>query len=72
MDSYNFGCFCFLTFDLNEISDKTIQLESLFDLMNKKNKQFTLDDNIYCDRCLSYQINTQIKQLYSMPYELII
>ena len=72
MASYNFGCFCFLTFDLNEISDKTIQLESLFDLMNKKNKQFTLDDHIYCDRCLSYQIHTQIKQLYSMPYELII
>ena len=40
--------------------------------MNKKNKQFTLDDHIYCDRCLSYQIHTQIKQLYSMPYELII
>ena len=75
MASYNFGCFCFLTFNLNEIFNNTmnnIQLNDLFDYMNKKNKQFTLNDNIYCDRCLSYQMHTQIKQLYSMPYELII
>ena len=77
MASYNFGCFCFLTFDLNEFCNdnsinNNITLDYLFDLMNKKNKQFTLDDHIYCDRCLSYQIHTQIKQLYSMPYELII
>ena len=78
MASYNFGCFCFLTFDLNEISNNNnpmnnkIMLYNLFDIMNKKNKQFTLDDHIYCDRCLSYQIHTQIKQLYSMPLELII
>jgi ubiquitin C-terminal hydrolase len=78
MASYNFGCFCFLTFDLNEINNNNnpmnnnIMLYNLFDMMNKKNKQFTLDDHIYCDRCLSYQIHTQIKQLYSMPLELII
>ena len=38
----------------------------------KKNKQFTLDDHITCDRCLSYQMHTQIKQIYSMPLQLII
>ena len=77
MASYNFGCFCFLTFDLNELCNNNqitsnIVLNDLFDKLNKKNKQFTLDDHIYCGRCLSYQIHTQIKQLYSMPYELII
>ena len=78
MASYNFGCFCFLTFDLNEFCNNNnpmnnnLMLDYLFDLMNKKNKLFTLDDHIYCDRCLSYQIHTQIKQLYSMPLELII
>ena len=77
MSSYNFGCFCFLTFDLNEFGNNNqinnnLMLDSLFDLMSKKNRQFTLDDHIYCDRCLSFQIHREIKQLYSMPYELII
>ena len=75
MFSYNFGCFCLLTFDLNEIcktNSNNYSLEFLFDAMKKKVKNFTLDDHIYCDRCLSYQMHTQIKQIYTMPYELII
>ena len=77
MNTYNFGCFCLLTFDLNEICGKlqqnnNIYLDNLFMAMHTKNKQFTLDDHIYCDRCLSYQMHSQIKQLYSMPNELII
>ena len=77
MNTYNFGCFCLLTFDLNEIcgnlqQNNNIFLDNLFMAMHNKNKQFTLDDHIYCDRCLSYQMHSQIKQLYSMPNELII
>ena len=76
MISYNFGCFCLLTFDLNEVSknhpQKNFTLDDLFNFMNKKNKQYTIDDHITCDRCLSYQMHTQIKQLYSMPLQLII
>ncbi len=75
MYSYNFGCFCLLTFDLNEICrnpNNNYSLDFLFDVMKKKIKNYTLDDHVYCDRCLSYQLFTQIKQIYSMPYELII
>ena len=75
MFSYNFGCFCLLTFDLNEIcrnNNNNYTLDFLFDAMKKKIKNYTLDDHVYCDRCLSYQLFTQIKQIYSMPYELII
>ena len=76
MASYNFGCFCLLTFDLNDINNmqvnNSISLDNLFMKMNTTNKQFSLEDHIYCDRCLSYQMHSQIKQLYSMPYELII
>ena len=76
MASYNFGCFCLLTFDLNEINNNNqannISLNDLFLKMKTRSKLFTMDDHIYCDRCLSYQMHSQIKQLYSMPYELII
>ena len=75
--SYNFGCFCLLTFDLNELcknmnQKNSVKIEELFKKVNSNNKNYTLEDHIYCDRCLSYQMHTQIKQLYSMPLELII
>ena len=78
MVSYNFGCFCLLSFDLNEMcqsypnNNNFFQLDFLFDAMKKKIRNYTLDDHIYCDRCMSYQMHTQIKQIYSMPIELII
>ena len=77
MFKYNFGCFCVLTFDINEFcrnpqQNNNITLENLFYAMHTKNVQYTIDDHIYCQRCLSYQMHTQIKQLYSMPNELII
>lgn len=77
MFRYNFGCFCVLTFDINEFcqnnpQNNNITLDNLFNAMHTKNVQYTLDDHIYCQRCLSYQMHTQIKQLYSMPNELII
>ena len=76
MSTYNFGCFCLLTFDLNELCknspNQNISLESLFSSMQTKSKQYTIDDKIYCDRCLSYQMITQTKTLYTMPIELII
>ena len=40
--------------------------------MNSKSKIYTADDQIYCDTCLSYQMTTEIKQIFSMPIELII
>ena len=77
MISYNFGCFCLLTFDLNEFcknfpQKQNLTLIDLFNFMNKKNKQFTIEDHITCDRCLSYQMHIQEKHLYSMPLQLII
>ena len=77
VSSYNFGCFCLLTFDLNELCQNMdqkngIKLEELFEKMKTRNKLYTMDDHIYCDRCLSYQMHTQIKQLFTMPLELII
>ena len=76
MTSYNFGCFCLLTFDLNEFCKNRPQkyffFFDLFNFMYQKNKQFTIDDHITCDRCLSYQMHTQIKHIYSMPLQLII
>ena len=73
--TYNFGCFCFLNFDLNELcknNNYDIKLEDLFLATNNRQKQYTLDDEIYCDNCLSYQMHIKKKQLYSMPFELII
>ena len=72
--SYNFGCFCLLNFDLNELcqNNNNVSLEELFDKMNSKSKIYTVEDKIYCDTCLSYQITSQKKQIYSMPIELII
>ena len=75
MLNYNFGCFCLLTFDLNEICGmnyQNVDLISLFQAMHDRKKQYNLQDQIYCDRCLSYQPHTKNKQIYSMPYELII
>ena len=74
--TYNFGCFCLLNFDLNELCknlpNNNISLDQLFIEMNSKSKIYTVDDQIYCDTCLSYQMTTQIKQIFSMPIELII
>ena len=77
MFRYNFACFCVLTFDINEFcknaqKNNNITLENLFNAMHTKNVQYTLEDHIYCQKCLSYQMHNQIKQLYSMPNELII
>ena len=75
MLNYNFGCFCLLTFDLNEICGMNypnVDLINLFQAMHDRKKQYNLQDQIYCDRCLSYQVHTKNKQIYSMPYELII
>ncbi len=58
MSTYNFGFFSLLTFVLNELCknspNQNISLESLFSAMHTKNKQYTIDDKIYCDRCLLY------------------
>ena len=78
ISSFNFGCFCLLNFDLNNINNNfpqqnnNISLENLFQMKISSSKLLTLEDHIYCDRCLSYQMHTQIKRLYSMPLELII
>jgi ubiquitin C-terminal hydrolase len=75
MLNYNFGCFCLLTFDLNEICGmnyQNVDLINLFQAMHDRKKQYNLQDQVYCDRCLSYQVHTKNKQIYSMPYELII
>ena len=79
MINYNFGCFCLLTLDLNEIcgmnnqnQKQKVDLINIFQVMNTRQKAYNLEDQIYCDRCLSYQIHIKNKQLYSMPYELII
>ena len=75
MLNYNFGCFCLLTFDLNEIcgtSYNNINLTNLFQVLHDRKKQYSLQNKVYCDRCLCYQPHIKTKQLYSMPYELII
>ena len=75
MLNYNFGCFCLLTFNLNEICGtnyKSVDLINLFQALHDRKKQYSLQDQIYCDRCLCYQPHIKTKQLYSMPYELII
>ena len=77
MLNYNFGCFCLLTFDLNEICgfnnpNQRVDLINIFQAMHTRKKQYNFEDKIYCDRCLSYQIHVKNKQIYSMPYELII
>ena len=76
MINYNFGCFCLLTLDLNEIcgmnQNQQVDLINIFQVMNTRQKTYNLEDQIYCDRCLSYQVHIKNKQLYSMPYELII
>jgi NIMA (never in mitosis gene a)-related kinase len=74
--SYNFGCFCLLSFDLDEIcggaQNNNVSLNDLFSKMNNKVKKYTIKDKVYCDTCLSYQNHSKIKRLYTMPYELII
>ena len=75
MFNYNFGCFCLMTFDLNELcgqNNNNINLINLFQAMHNRTKQYGIQDQIYCDRCLCYQIHTKNKQIYSMPYDLII
>ena len=75
MFNYNFGCFCLMTFDLNELcgqNNNGANLINLFQAMHNKTKQYGIQDQIYCDRCLCYQIHTKNKQIYSMPYDLII
>ena len=77
MLNYNFGCFCLLTFDLNEICginnpNQRVDLINIFQAMHTRKKQYNFEDKIYCDRCLSYQIHVKNKTIYSMPYELII
>lgn len=73
--NYNFGCFCLLNFDLNELcglNNNGVGLINLFQAMHDKKKEYTLQDQIYCEICLSYQNHIKTKQIYSMPYELII
>ena len=63
------------TFDLNEIcgtNHQSVNLINLFQALHDRKKQYSLQDQIYCDRCLCYQPHIKTKQLYSMPYELII
>ena len=74
MISYNFGCFCLLSFDLNEIcgQNSNTSLDNLFSAMNQKVKKYSISDHVYCDTCLSYQNHSKIKRLYTMPNELII
>ena len=77
MINYNFGCFCLLTFELNEIiginnQNQKVDLINIFQAMHTRKKQYYLEDKVYCDRCLGYQIHNKNKQIYSMPYELII
>ena len=73
--NYSYGCFCLLTFDLNELcgfNNNGVHLNNLFQAMHERKKEYGLQDKIYCDRCLSYQIHIKSKQIYSMPIELII
>ena len=76
MFNYNYGCFCILTFDLNELcgfnNNAGVGLINLFQAMHERKKEYNINDKIYCDRCLSYQNHIKNKQLYSMPYNLII
>ena len=73
--NYDYALFCLLTFDLNAIcgmNSNGVNLINLFQAMHDRKKEYGLKDQIYCDRCLSYQEHTKTKQIYSMPYELII
>jgi ubiquitin C-terminal hydrolase len=74
--NYNYTCFCLMTFDLNELcgmnNNNGVDLINLFQAMHDKKKEYTINDKIYCDKCLSYQNHIKIKQIYSMPYKLII
>ena len=79
MINYNFGCYCLLTFDLNELCPMNnmnnmnqVNLYNCFQFMHDRKKQYNLQDQVYCDRCLSNQVHIKTKQIYSMPYELII
>ena len=75
MLNYNFGCFCLLTFNINEIcgfNNESVDLIQIFQAMHNRKKNYNFEDQIYCERCLSYQMHVKTKQLYSMPYELII
>ena len=71
MLTYNFGSFCILTFDLDKICGMNYQCVDLINLFQLKQNSNVIDQ-FYCDRCLSYQSQSKNKQLYSMPYELII
>ena len=73
--NYDYASFCLLTFDLNELcglNNNGVGLINLFQAMHDKQKEYGIKDKIYCDKCLSYQNHTKTKQIYSMPYELII
>ena len=52
--------------------NQQVDLINIFQVMHTRKKTYNLEDQIYCDRCLSYQVHIKNKQLYSMPYELII
>jgi len=73
--NYDYTLFCLLTFDLNVIcglNNNGVSLINLFQSMHDRKKEYGLKDQIYCNRCLSYQNHTNTKKIYSMPYELII
>lgn len=76
--SYTFGCYCLITFDLNEIcggnpqNNNIVSLDNLFLTMNNKVKKYSIKDQVYCDTCLCYQNHSQLKRLFTMPNELII
>ena len=73
--NYDYTLFCLLTFDLNAIcglNNNGVSLINLFQSMHDRKKEYGLKDQIYCNRCLSYQNHTNTKKIYSMPYELII
>ena len=75
MFNYNYGCFCLMTFDLNAIcgmNKNGLDLNTLFKAMHDRKVEYGLNDKIYCDKCLCYQYHTKTKQIYSMPYKLII
>ena len=76
MFNYNYTCFCLMSFDLNELcglnNNKGVNLINLFQAMHDMKKEYTINDKIYCDKCLSYQNHIKSKQIYSMPYKLII
>ena len=75
MFNYNYGCFCLMTFDLNAIcgmNSNGLDLITLFKAMHDRKVEYSLNDKIYCDKCLCYQYHIKTKQIYSMPYKLII